>query len=334
MDKHTPKTVSLLICAYNEEKTIGNKIENILSNDRNDSVKEIIIVDDNSFDKTIEIVDRYAQEYEKITALKNTHKKGKWGALVTGYGQAQGEIICISDADVMFEKDTLENALVLFDDLSVGGVSANQKNRLDKNGNEGQSFVSRYEMSMNLFRTVTSAVCSNVSSHGQCLFVRKAYLDLPGDGLMADDVYISILLSRKGYRVLFSKKSYYIEKLCDPFDKNSKKIFYRRAMAIAEAMIKNKDIIFNPRYKKFGLICFPIWFFLYVVFPFLVIIVLGITVSFLLRYGHIFLLLIFLSMCIFCYKLLVMIWFQAVSVIKYIIKPKGNMSRWETCRNG
>lgn len=120
MNKYPARTLSILICVYNEEKTIDNKIRNILAVDKNNEITEIIIVDDNSFDKTPEVVTNYSKMNEKIVLIKNIYRKGKIGAVVTGLKHARSEIVCVTDVDAFFEEDTLGNALKLFDDPLVG----------------------------------------------------------------------------------------------------------------------------------------------------------------------------------------------------------------------
>ncbi|MFC1807303.1 glycosyltransferase [Candidatus Omnitrophota bacterium] len=321
MDKCVLEDVSLVVCARNEGKNIADKIENLLAVDKNNPIREIIIVDDNSTDKTSEISTSYAKKNGKVITVKNIYKRGKWGAIVTGFGMAQGEVVCITDADVLFEEETLERALRLFDNPLVGGVTGNQKNVLLSNGIKKRASVNFYERCMNFFRSLTSKIDSTISFHGQCMLIRKKSLELPEDGIMADDVYIAINLRKNGYRVLFCENAYYIEEMTPVYSKNSKMIFRRRARAIAEAMIKNVNLLFNPKYKNFGFICFPLYFFLYIVFPFLVVIT-SVSIALLLAYHKYMLLLtIFILLLIGGRNLLMMAWFQMVSTIEYMLSP-------------
>lgn len=321
-------SLSWLICAYNEEKTIGAKMENILAVDRADLAREIIVVDDHSCDRTVEIISEYARRCPKIAVLKNGYKEGKWGALRTGLAYARGEVVCITDADVLFQEDTLENALKLFSDPLVGVVTGNQKNILVRGEREGAPFISFYERCINFFRTLESRLDSTVSCHGQCLFVRKAGLELPEQGVMADDVFMAISARRKGYRAIFCRDAYYIEKMPRLTSRDTKRIFQRRARAIAEVMLKNIDLLFNPRYQRFGWICFPVEFFLYLVFPFLLVFCLSAFILWSLYYSHTYL---FVSLGIFCligHKLLLMAGFQMAATVSYILNPGQNKARW------
>jgi len=150
---------------------------------------------------------------------------------------------------------------------------------------------------------------------------------------MADDVHIAVNIRRNGYRTLFCKDSYYIEKMPAVLHKDSRRIFQRRARAIAEAMIKNADILFNPKYKMFGFVCYPVHFLLHIVFPFFAIIASIAATVLLIYYKHILLLSILTAAFVINSKLVIMIFFQAVSVISYLLQPDKNKAQWIISRD-
>jgi hypothetical protein len=92
---HYP-TVSLILPAYNEEKTIGKSIERGLCQRYTGSL-EIIVIDDGSTDKTYEIARKYADQYTNVKAIRYEENRGKSHALNTGFAEAKGEISVFSD---------------------------------------------------------------------------------------------------------------------------------------------------------------------------------------------------------------------------------------------
>ncbi|NWF86282.1 glycosyltransferase family 2 protein [Candidatus Bathyarchaeota archaeon] len=87
--------VSVIIPAYNEEKTIATIIEETTNTmDILGMAYEIIVVDDGSIDHTREIASRH-----NVTVVSNGKNQGKGYALRKGFQHAQGDIIVTIDAD-------------------------------------------------------------------------------------------------------------------------------------------------------------------------------------------------------------------------------------------
>jgi glycosyltransferase involved in cell wall biosynthesis len=90
------KNVSIIICAYNEEKTI----ENVVKKCRKYNPKsEVIVVDDGSSDKTEEILLKLNHKVP-FKYIRLPENKGKSFAMTTGVKKANHEVILFFDADV------------------------------------------------------------------------------------------------------------------------------------------------------------------------------------------------------------------------------------------
>ena len=108
--------VSILITNYNKEKYIRNTINSCLK--QNFKKKEILVFDDCSTDKSLEILESYKKKNIKL--IKNKKKKFNSGPLNQIYGlvelfnKSKGEIICLLDGDDSFKKDKLSFIFKLF----------------------------------------------------------------------------------------------------------------------------------------------------------------------------------------------------------------------------
>ncbi len=83
-----------MIAAYNEEKGIGTVLKAVSNHPL---LKEVIVVDDGSHDRTSEIV----AQFPDITLIKHSVNKGKTMSVADGIMAATGDLICSLDADLL-----------------------------------------------------------------------------------------------------------------------------------------------------------------------------------------------------------------------------------------
>ena len=101
--------LSIVIPAYNEEKRLPRTLDKIiayLSQYYKESY-EIIIVDDGSKDRTVEIVEGDMKKYPFFRLIKKITNQGRGAAIRDGIKEAQGEIILETDADGSVEEEAI-----------------------------------------------------------------------------------------------------------------------------------------------------------------------------------------------------------------------------------
>ncbi len=101
MDNSQPKNFSILISLKNEGYNIHKLFESLKKLNYNKNNYEIILIDDNSTDDTLEILNDLAQNQSNYTVISAKNKKypAKKGALDFGLSFAKFEYILITDAD-------------------------------------------------------------------------------------------------------------------------------------------------------------------------------------------------------------------------------------------
>src|SRR5215472_9763397 len=98
--------VSILIPAYNAEKTIGETLRSALAQSwRN---KEIIVVNDGSRDRTLEAAQGFASKELAVFSVEN---QGAAAARNHAFRLSQGDYVQYLDADDLLAPDKIERQL-------------------------------------------------------------------------------------------------------------------------------------------------------------------------------------------------------------------------------
>jgi len=99
--------ISVGICAYNEEKSIGKTINSVLPQlNRKD---ELLVVASGCTDATTEIVRGLGRKDKRIKLIVEKERKGKASAINKILRNAKGDKIVLTDADILLEKDAIKN---------------------------------------------------------------------------------------------------------------------------------------------------------------------------------------------------------------------------------
>jgi dolichyl-phosphate beta-glucosyltransferase len=106
--------ISVIIPAYNEEHRLPLSLERIHRYLSKLAFQfEIVIVDDCSRDRTVEIAERFCRAKHVGTVLRNSENRGKGFSVKRGVLEARGEYILFSDADLSTPIEELEKLLQL-----------------------------------------------------------------------------------------------------------------------------------------------------------------------------------------------------------------------------
>jgi len=191
--------ISIVIAVRNEEQTIVAKLLDCTNLDYPPDRLEIIVVSDNSSDRTEEIVKSFAKRDARIRLLAGHGQLGKSGAQNLGAQSATGEILLLTDAGTRTCPDALTLLMENFADSRVGLVTADV--HLGQPGSavaEGQGMYWRFEL---FLRNLESELGILATGSGQLLMMRRGlYRPLPV--MYGDDCVLPLDVRLQGYRVV------------------------------------------------------------------------------------------------------------------------------------
>jgi glycosyltransferase involved in cell wall biosynthesis len=161
-------SVSFIITAHNEEKRIGEKLENTLQQDYPKDNLEIIVASDCSSDQTDAIVGCFKDRGVRL--VRASKRNGKEAAQKLAVDAATGEILIFSDVATVLLPDAVANMVRNFSDPIVGCVSSVDK-IIDNEGRiGGESTYVKYEM---LLRQLETEANTLVGLSGSFFGARK-----------------------------------------------------------------------------------------------------------------------------------------------------------------
>jgi polyisoprenyl-phosphate glycosyltransferase len=105
--QHKP-LIAAIIPTYNEERNVAGVLEAL---HLSEILDEIIIVDDGSVDKTVEIVLKFAESDPRMQVIRHERNQGKGQAILTGWAATSAPYLLLLDSDL--HKLTPEHILAL-----------------------------------------------------------------------------------------------------------------------------------------------------------------------------------------------------------------------------
>ncbi len=138
-----PIYFSLIIPTYNEcqnIKTIVEKLSQLLDGSLAGDY-EMIVVDDNSPDRTWEVALSLTPDYPQLRVMRREHERGLSTAVIRGWQAARGEVLGVIDADLQHPPETLLNLLA---EIKRGADLAAASRHVAEGGVSDWSMIRRF----------------------------------------------------------------------------------------------------------------------------------------------------------------------------------------------
>lgn len=122
--------LSIVIPVFNEEKTIAKIIHATERLKIPNVVKEIIVINDASTDKTQSEINKAVKKYKNIYTTSHKKNLGKGAAVQTGLQRAKGDYIVIQDADLEYNPQDIKKLLIALENRKAEVAFGTRLNRL------------------------------------------------------------------------------------------------------------------------------------------------------------------------------------------------------------
>ena len=199
--------VTLMVCAYNEEDIISEKMSNIHSLDYPADRLHLVWVTDGSTDNTNSILSAYPD----VKIVFSPERRGKSAALKHGIKEVSTEIVMMTDANTMLNPGAVREIVRLMQTPKVGCVSGEKKVMAKSDSDkaaQGEGLYWKYESTL---KRLDSELYSAMGAAGElCVIRRQLMTDIPDDTLL-DDFVISMEIVRMGYKIAYTSKAFAME---------------------------------------------------------------------------------------------------------------------------
>ena len=243
-------SLSILIAAHNEEKVIEEKLLSIFNGNYPLEKLEVFVGSDNSSDKTNEIVMALSRQYPSLKLVAFTQRTGKVKIINQLAATAKNPILIITDANVIFEKETLVRVAEHFKNPSVGLVDTNMLHKgLKKEGiSHEENFYIRGEVSNKYNEGKIWGTM--MGPFGGCYAVKKEYFSPVPENFLVDDFFINMKVLEKGGKAITEVNALVYEDVS-----NDIKVEFRRKIRIATGSFQNL-FYFLPLLFRFNAVSF------------------------------------------------------------------------------
>jgi cellulose synthase/poly-beta-1,6-N-acetylglucosamine synthase-like glycosyltransferase/peptidoglycan/xylan/chitin deacetylase (PgdA/CDA1 family)/spore germination protein YaaH len=247
--------VSIIVPAYNEEVNAVATIQSLLKTEYPSF--EIIFVDDGSKDKTFEVVTAAYADNPLVKILTKPNG-GKASALNFGITHAQSDFVVCIDADTQLKTDAIYHLMTYFTDDEIGAVAGTVKV-----GNE-TNIITRWQSieyitAQNMDRRAFDLINSITVVPGAIGAFRKSAIFKAGGftyDTLAEDCDLTMRILKQGYIVKNCAEAIAYTEAPETVSMLLKQRF-RWSFGVIQSFWKNRDALFNKKYKFFGMVGMP-----------------------------------------------------------------------------
>jgi len=226
--------VSIIMAVFNEEKVISEKIQSINNTGYPGERFELLVGSDGSSDRTNDILEGFSKDQESFHFFAFRKRRGKPAVINELRERARGEILIMTDAQLLFTPDTIFELVKHYRNEQIGLVGANILNRrIDKSGISLQewSFMSR---EIRLKYHEGRAWGTMIGAYGACYSIRNKYYSKVPEGYSVDDFYITMKVLEKKKKCILEMKALGYENVPNRLSEE-----FRRKIRIAAGNFQN-----------------------------------------------------------------------------------------------
>lgn len=248
-------TVTIMVAAHNEEKVIWDKLSNLLNVEYPTDKLEILVTSDYSTDNTNLLVRKFIKQNtnRKIKLYEVIEHKGKTNAQNEAQELVDSEILMMTDANAMLEKNAVKELVAAFTKSDINYVTGKLQyvNSSEKKTAEMESIYWRIDLKC---REIESKIQTITAGNGAIYACRnKEYIDIkPIEG---HDSSMPLMYALQKKRAVYNKNAIAYEKAGE-VDSDEFKRKVRMNRGLIKGILPDVRILNIFKYKWFSFFYF------------------------------------------------------------------------------
>ena len=245
-------SLTILLPIWNEANVLAQKLDNLMETCQGFN-PHLVIIDSASTDASVSIVEAWngKDAFSSYTLLRMEQRKGKTAAVKQALEHINQSIatdlVLMTDADALFEADTVSKLMHWFSDSTIGCVGASPK-RLGQRTEEEE-----HRALFSMIRTMESKFDSTPFLEGSCMMWKRDALDVEALNVRsnADDAQIATNVRINGLRAIQDSAAYFIDHAPHQRKEHTRQKV-RRAQGLQRHLLRQRKHWFNRRHGRFA----------------------------------------------------------------------------------
>ena len=245
-------SLTILLPVWNEAKVLTQKLDNLMETCQGFD-PHLVIIDSASTDASVSIVEGWNGQdtFASYTLLRMEQRKGKTAAVKQALEHINQtiatDLVLMTDADALFETDTVAKLMHWFSDSTIGCVGASPK-RLGQRTEEAE-----HRALFSKVRTMESKFDSTPFLEGSCMMWRREALDVESLNVRsnADDAQIATNVRINGLRAIQDSDAHFIDHAPHQRKEHARQKV-RRAQGLQRHLLRQRKHWFSRRHGRFA----------------------------------------------------------------------------------
>lgn len=198
-------SLTIAICAYNEQWNIGQLLDNLLYNQGIPSDAEIITICSGCEDKTPDVVRQFAGRDRRVKLIEETTRLGKASAVTKILTEAKGELVIFISADVTPQPGCVTSLVEAMGDPSIG-IACGRPEPVKR----GRPIVRRIVETLWGYHNWQLERLNHAGflMHASEVFcLRGGVLNEVPLGIVNDDAFLAVAIKKRGFQIRYVPES-------------------------------------------------------------------------------------------------------------------------------